>query len=578
MRHCILTVGLGLAVLTAPHATAPAPASGADKPIYVMAYMHHYVGGGGFYPTAQDIRAFAELTQKYQVPATFFVDGILAERLQKEDPMVFAYLNRLKVPLGYHGEETHGPFPVATNLMAGRGSPFATPAGEKGSVSYGRSWDEAVKAMRDRYSHRIVPGPIDSRTKEMDMRQGGESDLTKLGGLALVQKAFGRDVSIITAHSIESAPAGYAFQQMSKFPVEQPSVPTVGAAGAVMRNVPREMIREAMTIGGFENDFFWFMNRLQYKVGRQRSAENLPFRFLEVGLTATPPRWMDGVEERLRQLSAQVRAVPGSRFVTPDELAGLFGPQNVQPISRDELRRLAERLLADWKDSPPDFVNMSQRAWSLVSAYEALAKALAHYGEHKALPDRVTVTDLYGPIAERGEITDCKSGEVPLWELCAAAAATLKEMALLTPRRVPVRVAVGKTELDCAEFLHATARAYVALAKEETPRTVPVEPSKVMPPYADFLERFFQPEDDRPLRYSQLQLWTVKPAVAKRAGQKTEVATPNPQSLPVRQGGALPLSVHPQPRPSPQAHCPTNWPWRSPVSLPTVTTALCGTT
>lgn len=526
MQRLLVTLGLLMvtfgAVLAAVGGRAQTPAAPPAKPLYGMVYMHHYVGGGGFYPSTEDLRAFAQLTQKYQVPATFFFDGILVERLQKEDPTIFEYLNRLKVPLGYHGEETHGPYPVATNLMAGRGSPFPTPAGKAGSVTYGRSWDEAIKAVRERYSHRIVPGPIDPRTKQMDMRQGGQSDLTKIGGLALVQKVFGRDVSIITARSIESAPAGYAFQQLSQFRVEQPAIPTVGAAGAVMRSVPPELIREAMTIGGFENDFFWYMNRLQYKAGRQRTAENLPFRFMEVGLTATPPRWMDGVEDRLRQLVAQVKEVPGSRFVTPDELAGLFEPQNGHPISRDELRRLAEKLLADWKDAPPDFVDLGERGYSLVNACEALAKALAHYGEKRVLPDRVTATDLYGPIAERGEITYCKASEVFLSDLCAAAAATLKGAERLTPRRVPIKVAVGKSELNCAEFLRAMAQAYVALAKGNTPATVKIEPSKVMPPYADFLVRFFQPEDDRPLRYSQLQLWTVKPAVPKRAGQKTE--------------------------------------------------------
>jgi hypothetical protein len=217
-----------------------------------------------------------------------------------------------------------------------------------------------------------------------------------------------------------------------------------------------------------------------------------------------------------------VKEVPGSRFVTPDELAGLFEPQNEQSISRDELRRLAEKLLADWKDSPPDFVDLGERAYSLVNAYEAMAKALAHYGEKRALPDRVTVTDLYGPIAEGGEITYCKAGEVSLPDLCTAIAATLKEAERLTPRRVAIKVAVGKTEINCAEFLRAMAQAYVALAKGNTPATVKIEPSKVMPPYADVLERFFQPEDDRPLRYSQLQLWTVKPAAAKREGRKAK--------------------------------------------------------
>jgi hypothetical protein len=130
MKCCGVWICLGLVALAAMRVEGQEAPLGGARPVYIMLYMHHYIGGGGFYPTAQDFRAFAELTQKYQVPATFFFDGILVERLQKEDPTIF---NRLKVPLGYHGEETHGPPPVV--------------GGRSGCVGYGKSWNEAVQAV-----------------------------------------------------------------------------------------------------------------------------------------------------------------------------------------------------------------------------------------------------------------------------------------------------------------------------------------------------------------------------------------------------------------------------------------------
>jgi hypothetical protein len=318
--------------------------------------------------------------------------------------------------------------------------------------------------------------------------------------------------------------------------VEQPALPTVGLSGAVLRNVDPELIRKALTIGGEQNTFFWFMNRLQYK-GSKHSDKNLPFRFLEAPLMASPPRWMDGVENRLQQLVARVKETPGSRFITPDELADLFEPQNVQPVGKGELCRIAGKLLVDWKESPPDFVDLGERGYSLANAYEAMAKSLAHYGQKQALPDRVMVSDLYGPIAERSEITYCKVGEVPLSDLCAAAAAALKDIVCSSPQRVPVKVSVGKTELNCAEFLQAMAKGYLVIAAPppipESKIRIAVTPSKVMPPYADLLARFFRPDDDRPLRYSQLQMWTAKPAVAKGADRRAVELVRNPQA-PIR--------------------------------------------
>ncbi|MBI3684484.1 MAG: hypothetical protein HY235_29260 [Acidobacteria bacterium] len=475
----------------------PAP----QRQLYVQVYMHHYVGGGGFYPSAEDVRAFARLMQKYELPATFYFDGILVERLQEEDPAIFDYLNGLKVPLGYHAEEAHGPFPVICV--------------SSGCVTWARNWGEALEEARQRYSHRIVPGPVDPRTKRMDLRQGGASDLTRIGGLALVREAFGRDVSIVTAHSVESAPAGYAFQQLSDFQVEQPSIPLVGLAGAVMQQYPRELIEEALTMAGANTDFFWYMNRLNYKT-RPQPAQDLPFRFLEVGLTAWPPGGLAAVEEQLKQLRAQVRAVPGSRFITPGELPGFFEPPNARPILQDELRSLAEKLVARWKGGPPDFVDLGTRSYSLVNAWEALAQALAYYGANGQLPKSVSTSALFGPIARPEEIASLKATiKAPLEGLCTAASAALEQASHLDPRRVPIRTVVGDVELNPAEFLVAMARAFLALAGGAEPAAVNVDPSSTLPPYADVLERFFKPADSRPLCYTKLQLWTVKPAVVK---------------------------------------------------------------
>lgn len=495
------------------------------KPIFFFAFGHHYLGGGGTYPPAQDVEEFAAILTRYGVKGTFYFDGIHVERLQTEDPGFFARFNALGMSLGYHGEETHGPYPVLVDYLYPGLSSDA-------SFITGRSWDEAVRAIEERYSHAIEHGPIDPVSHQMDVHLGGRSDLSRIGGLALVQQAFGRDVDIITTHSLEAAPAGYAFARLSRSQVVQATPPVAAHYFQIIRQPDLE--RPAMALAGEDARLFWYMNRLNTKeygedevmvflgTSTAQAKEKLValdrqrVHLVTFVMMPGPGTSKGYFEEMIRYLATEFVPADGhSRFVTPRDMLALAEGQNERPLTARMLQEVAGYLVERWQGRPPDWVHVSQGDFSLVNAFEGLGLALAGYRAKDRLPDHVSNTGLLGPIGEPQEVTRAATGSIRLADLLPAAEKTLTEARVADPPRVPMMVVVGGRSLNAAEFILVMARAYLALATGQAPEAVPAEPAEITPPYADVLQATFHPADERPLWYSKLQLWTVKPARLK---------------------------------------------------------------
>ena len=105
-------------------------------------------------------------------------------------------------------------------------------------------------------------GTIDPKTGLLDISEGGKSDLSKPGGLELVQKCFGRDVDAITSHSLEAAPVGYVYRKLSRFAFDQPAVPIAVHALRIFGIGDKADI--ALSIAG-EANVFWIMGRISGK-------------------------------------------------------------------------------------------------------------------------------------------------------------------------------------------------------------------------------------------------------------------------------------------------------------------------
>jgi hypothetical protein len=514
------------------------PATRSDNPVYLLAFTHHYNGPGGYYPAASEVRGMGEFFIKYKIPGTLFFDGILAERIQKEDPALIQQIRDWNLPLGYHGEETHGPYPVGSELL-GEVYTLNEAQGYRGpwSLTTGTNWDTAVALVIDRYSY-ARPYRIDPSTRRIDRRQPAATDHTRMGGLKLVQQVFGKDVTMMTSHGLESAPEGYAFRKMSNFSFDQPAIPVALHALKIFRI--GDVAEQVMSIAGTNESLFWYMGRLHSKGDETGEASYRPglLRHKLQTLDRSRPRLLlvgfSNVNESDGASTAQFLqndffpSNPGSCWVTGKTLADQFEPEKEYTPSTTDISQLSQLLIQNWQDRPPDLLPTPARTFSLADTFECLARALAHRHTSLTLPGSVKLHLLYGPVAESGAPLLKQPTHFPS-SLIQETATTLVNTWNKTAendRFIPGRITLAQYNVNASEFLYAMALTILAT----NGATVEVPPAQLFPPYADLLHAVFKPKSAQPLCYTQGQLWTVKPVRLK--ANLPPAASPSSTTLP----------------------------------------------
>ncbi|OGV36351.1 MAG: hypothetical protein A2X48_08935 [Lentisphaerae bacterium GWF2_49_21] len=513
------------------------------KPVFIMPFTHHYAGPGGYYATAEEVRKTATVFHELNIPGTLFFDGILVERLLKEDPAIFKDINDWKLPLGYHGEETHGPYPVPSDLAV-EAYNLKEAQGYNGQVSLntGKPWDEAVQQVIDRYTHHL-PWKVDEKTRMLERNEPASHDKSKIGGLALVQKTFGRDVSMMPSHALENAPEGFAFRKMSTFQFDQPAMPTAAHALRIFRI--QELEEKAMSIAGDNTGVFWFMGRLTCKgandkIGGECGGKIGGVRRVLESLDRSEPRILlmgfshvdsDDAAVTVKYLNNDFfPANPGSRWVSPESLQTCIEGEKEYDLSPEDLKGIAEFIVSNWKNRPPDFIESNGRNFSLCDAFEGLARGIVRKHLVDSAKESIHIGRLLGPLVEDDSPRLTKTCVVTADDVAKAAhpfTAELKKVGV-EAEFVPKSFIVSGTGMNPSEFLFAMAKAYMAKAGTEK---VSVEPSRIFPPYADVLEQIFKPKTKQPLCYTKGQLWTVKAARLK--GSSAKPAQENTEAVPV---------------------------------------------
>ncbi|MDD2707686.1 MAG: hypothetical protein PHV34_06710 [Verrucomicrobiae bacterium] len=522
-------------------------------PVFIVPFTHHYNGPGGYYATAAEVRQMGELFSRYRIPGTLFFDGILVERLQKEDPSLIPQINAWKLPIGYHGEETHGPYPVGSELL-GEVRVLKEAQGYRGawSLTTGRDWAAAVMLVGARYSH-ARDFRIDEKTRMINRLRETPTDMARLGGLALVQKTFGRDVSMMPSHALESAPEGYAFRRMSKFALDQPAVPIALHALKIFQL--ERLAGHVMRIAGENESIFWFMGRIMSKgddsgeaghrmEGLRPKIESLDRRrphLLLMGCSRTDERDLGRTADYLEKEFFPKN--PGSCWTSGETIMEYFEPEKACRLSAGELADIAARLTEFFRTSarPPDEVKIGAgndiRIFSLTDVFEGLARALADFSKKGKLPDSAELHPLYGPLTETDDPLLAAHAVFTKEQVVVAATRVVAEMeAMLGDRFVPVHAQVNGKELNPGEFLHAMALAYGLLSGAKDGQ-VRVGPARAFPPYADILQTVFMPKTAQPLCYTKGQLWTVKPVRLRQS------STAAPASKAAEGGGAKPAAA-----------------------------------
>ena len=508
------------------------------QPIFVLPFTHHYNGPGGYYATSSEIRTMGEFFNTHGIPGTLFFDGILIRTLQEESPELLEDIRAWNLPLGYHGEETHGPYPVASDLCA-EVYPLREAQGYAGPFSFttGCDWDTAVQKTRERYSRRL-PFTIDPETRMLDRRLSVHNE-QGIGGLTIVQQVLGKDVSMMPSHALECAPEGYAFRRMSAFAFDQPAVPTALHALKIFRQ--DAMANELMSIAGARVSIFWFMGRITSKGDDAGECGYLlpGVRRTIEGLDRSQPRLLlmgyskMNAEEALRTVRYLERDVfpanPGSGWVSGESIASKCEGEKDYAPTPEDAREMSQVIVKSWNNRPPNQVETPTRVYSLCDALETLAAYRAGVG----VEGRISLHPLYGPQLEDRNAALRDAMDFSPAQITAAAKDFLAEIGKQpdAERFVPTRIRVGYAMLNPAEFLQLLAK---SVCNDDA--SVRVTPSQAYPPYADALDRLFKVKNPRPLCYTKGQLWTVKPV--RCVVPAVSAAPAGPSRAAVAQAGA----------------------------------------
>lgn len=508
--------------------------STSSQPVYIWVYAHHYVGGGGYYPRSADIHDALDLLMTLNIPATFFFDGILTKEIQSEGRRGSSLISQIKasslLSIAYHGEETHGPFPVPENMLDSASD----------NSTYGLSWESAYRVATLHANFSYPYSFLDPlATERQIIRSSGNTlDRSTAGGLKHVLDTFGR-IDMATTHGIGNPAAQQAFLNVANPDVLQ------GTAPLSAHSVPAVYADESVSLAGDDVDLIYHLGKL---VTLERAETELPDsenRLCELkealdALDRSRPRFvsyliqfdpgnLSSLESALTWLrDTYLPANAGSKFVIATDLPDLVesGTLNrtVGPLGN---RNLAQAVLNGFIDTaanrPPKFVSTSARSYTLAEAFYLLAQAANSISSTMSTTISTSlVKHVASPMGPIGNFSDLRglstSTSISVSDIRSAATKVLSEMGTNADSvhgikmHVPYSIKVGKATLNSAEFLYALAAIQVATDTEIT-----VSPMDITPPYADLLDAVAATTDKsaNPLWYAKLQLWTVKPAPFK---------------------------------------------------------------
>lgn len=219
---------------------------------------------------------------------------------------------------------------------------------------------------------------------------------------------------------------------------------------------------------------------------------------------------------------------PGSRFISIADLKKMAPSPLDTDVSRARLRLAATDLLSQYATSKPNvpgFARGEDEYFSLSDMFALLSGALAEFRKTGTLPDKVRLTNVYGPL----QITTdpgINDGAFSVESVSQAASGLADLFRDQTWKPVPVNVVpafvtVDGTRINAVQFLVAMAEAYL----DPTPgKKVKVERSLMVSPVTGIYPRRIAMDDTG-------NTWTVKPAVLHLP---RVLMVPPPPPLPTR--------------------------------------------
>ncbi|MSQ02306.1 MAG: hypothetical protein EXR71_10525 [Myxococcales bacterium] len=451
-----------------------------DAPVYFLVFSHHYHGRGGYYGTAAEVRTVLHAAQKAgQVKAlTMFFDGILLERLEKEDPTLIPEVRAAGAAIGFHGEDAHGPYPIIGGGEEGG-------ADGRSIVTPGMSFGEAVNQIQRRYSHRLDGVQI-AADGYLRRHTPGTLNEGERGGVSKVLATFG-DVQYMGGSGLSCPPASFALRGLA------PGMRMWQGGGPfawhyLSKADDPAVITAVETFLGKDTQAFWYLGVPALRQSANTSPphwqgdgrrtkmaiEALPRRqpmVVSLNVTAEP----DDLAAEYAFLTEYVARHPGSGFVNAATLLDKLRPPT---LTLDPLA-VAKEVAATWNDGPPDSLSVAGRPVALADALEVMARALVAGGNAP-----VDTTQVNGPVDTAAAVVHA-TGTVSRADAVEAARAMLAAADVSPYRAVPASLAAGSTRIG----FHQAYRLFAAALLEPKASRLTVAVGQAWPPTVRAINR-----------------------------------------------------------------------------------------
>lgn len=234
-----------------------------------------------------------------------------------------------------------------------------------------------------------------------------------------------------------------------------------------------------------------------------------------------PPTFDESVTasllDQFERLVAHIISHDDVQIVDRAMMPSMFHDSAGSWLGRDQIARLAQAVLERF-----DYCMAGGASYTAAEVFGLLVRALATYGRAGALPERVMVRPLLGPVTEPVERTGVVTDARALINACGRLDYELDESG-----RLPAATPVLYVSLGPGTMLRAMARTFLELAARREPPVVldgldgPELPEVSQHEY--FAEQTFTHGElypdgftgERLCRYCRWQSWSLKPAVER---------------------------------------------------------------
>ncbi|HUR46724.1 MAG TPA: hypothetical protein VMZ27_12675 [Candidatus Saccharimonadales bacterium] len=227
----------------------------------------------------------------------------------------------------------------------------------------------------------------------------------------------------------------------------------------------------------------------------------------------------EGAFKRFGEYVDHIRKIPGVRFITAEELPGIYPDRiRTEGANPEELSEIAKAITASGNNTL-DFITRGNKSFSVADQFELLVEALA---QDPTTQKKKTLSchGLFGPDAACPSASQSREISMPAFRQ----AVTDARQFVHTQGRVPSRVFIGPDPVAPGDFLAAMAAVYLTSAETQSSVTLPVgrtllparqiaeDTPKLFGGWITHRENFQAP---RLLEIARLQAWSLKPALKK---------------------------------------------------------------